>query len=288
MDISVVIPCLNGATTLPTQLESLEKQVTIADFEVIVSDNGSSDDSAAVASSWKSDTFRVRVVDSADLAGINHSRNVGIQSSTAALILFCDVDDVVEAGWIEAFWSAYQAGAKLLGGSVSRVFADGTAALSLETGLNNDLRFLAWPTGANCGVAREVTDACGLFDESFLGGGDEAEFFWRAQLAGYEMTFVPLARIAYVQRAAPRSLFRQQHNYGRSHAKLYSMFGAAGMPRFSRFSSVRGVVSGTARIAMGAVAGKKRGSDLRQHGIRQLGQMTGRISGSWQYRVWYF
>lgn len=287
MDVSVIIPCFNGASTLDRQLDALSRQSTDATFEVIVSDNRSTDGSAEVARRRNSGDFTVRVVDSSELAGINHARNAGIRASNASLMLFCDVDDEVDSGWINEYWSEYRAGARLVGGSVRRVFADGTTALDLEKGLNNDLRFLPWPTGANCGMAREVVDTCGLFNESFRGGGDEAEFFWRAQLAGYELTFVPQASVAYVQRREPRSLFRQQHMYGRSHAKLYSMFKKDGMRPVRRFESFRGLFSGAVRIVLSALIGPRRGNHLRQHGIRQVGQMSGRIAGSIQYRVWY-
>ncbi|GAA4674598.1 glycosyltransferase family A protein [Frondihabitans cladoniiphilus] len=286
MDVSVIIPCLNGAATLDRQLAALRAQTTDATFEVVVSDNGSTDGSADLARKWADGTFIVRVVDASSVKGINHSRNVGIAGSESELLLFCDVDDRVHPGWIQGFWLAYKAGARLVGGSVSRVFADGSPALALETGLNNDLLFLPWATGANCGVAREVVAECGPFDESFRGGGDETEFFWRAQLAGFPLTYVSDAEVDYVQRAETKSLFRQQHLYGRSHAKLYSLFRDAGMPRPRRMSSVRGVASGTARIVLGTVAAG-RGHELRQHGLRQLGQMTGRIAGSWAHRVWY-
>ena len=50
--VSVVVPAFNAATTLPAQLEALALQQTSVPFEVIVVDNASTDDTAAVAASY--------------------------------------------------------------------------------------------------------------------------------------------------------------------------------------------------------------------------------------------
>jgi glycosyltransferase involved in cell wall biosynthesis len=282
MDVSVVIPCRNGAATLARQLEALREQIADATFEVVVADNGSTDDSAALARSWDSDRLRVRVADASAVPGINHARNTGVTDSSGQLVLFCDADDRVHQGWVDGHWQAFRSGARLLGGSLVRVFADGRSALALESGLNSSLGYLSWPSGANCGVAREVFDRCGLFDESLLGGGDETEFFWRAQNAGYELTFVPQAQVDYVQREEPTSLFAQQKAYGRSHVKLYAMFRRQGMPRAKPLSGLWGIGTGVLRRVF-----SRPGSERREISQRTLGLFAGRISESWRQRVWY-
>jgi GT2 family glycosyltransferase len=282
-DVAVVIPCFDGAATLGDQLALLQAQQTDARVEIVVADNRSTDDSAAIARAASTPERPVRVADAHAVPGINHARNAGIAATDAPLVLLCDVDDRVHTGWIEAHRRAWADGMRIGGGHVRRVHADGSAALDWQPGLNDHLHFLPWPTGANCAIDREVLQRVGVFDESYRGGGDETDFFWRAQLAGYELRFVPDAVIDYVQRPATSSLYRQQQSYGRSHAKLYARFGEAGMPHPPRGRSIVDLGLGAARVALG-----RKGSRRRQHGLRQLGLATGRIRGSIAEHVWYW
>ena len=227
MDVTVVIPCYNGAATLAAQLDAVLAQETSASFDVLVADNGSTDGSADVA---ERRLGPAGVVDAGDVRGINHARNRGCAAATAPLVVFCDSDDRVHPGWIEAYWVAFNRGARLMGGPLRRVSADGREVV-LQDHFNDSLGFLPWPMGANFAVAREVLDQCGPFDESYRGGGDETELAWRAQLAGHELVLVPGAVVDYTMREPGRDVLRQNVGFGRSHVRLYSAFAARGMPR---------------------------------------------------------
>jgi glycosyltransferase involved in cell wall biosynthesis len=89
-EISVVIPAYNAAKTLRETLDSVLAQ-TFGDFEVIVVDDGSKDDTAAVASATSDP--RVRVI-SIPNGGVSRARNLGIAESGGALIAFLDADDL--------------------------------------------------------------------------------------------------------------------------------------------------------------------------------------------------
>ena len=200
-----MIPCKNGAATLARQLDALATQVTSARFEVLLSDNGSTDDSRGVAARYPG---VVRVVDASAKKGANYARNQGIAAAAgSSLILFCDVDDVVHPGWIEAYWKAYRSGARLMGGPRHRVRFPGDPQGSWQRSLANSLGFRPWPAGANCAVAVEVIERAGSFDEAYRYGGDDTDFFWRAQLAGYKLRYVPGAAIDYVVMALAPQLW---------------------------------------------------------------------------------
>ena len=98
---SVVVPTYNAAATLPEQLAALAAQTIGFPFEVVISDNGSTDDSASVAAAW-CDRLDLRVVDASRGRGVSVARNVGIEAAAADLVLLCDADDGVSAGWVEA------------------------------------------------------------------------------------------------------------------------------------------------------------------------------------------
>src|SRR6476469_9044416 len=102
---SVVIPTFNAASMLDEQLAALAAQDGDVDFEVIVADNGSTDDLPGVVERW-SDTLDVRTVDASARRGPSAARNIGATASTAPLLLFCDADDIATSNWVSSLAAA--------------------------------------------------------------------------------------------------------------------------------------------------------------------------------------
>jgi hypothetical protein len=188
--LSIVIPCRNGAQTLGAQLDALLAQESDEGFEVVVADNGSTDATAALVQDYRRRDARVRLVDAGAKPGINHARNTGVAASRGWAVLLCDADDVVRPGWLAAHARALAAGAECVGGAVDRRLPDGRL-VAHEPGVYRALWDVPWPIGANCGFTRRVYELVGGFDESFAGGGDETDFFWRAARLGAETIAVP-------------------------------------------------------------------------------------------------
>ncbi len=87
--VSVVIPCYNGAKFIRETLDSVLAQ-TVAPIEVLVVDDGSTDDSAAIAESY---ALPVRVIRQTN-QGESVARNHGIDEARGDWIAFVDADDV--------------------------------------------------------------------------------------------------------------------------------------------------------------------------------------------------
>ena len=98
--ISVIVPAYNAGATIQETLESIAGQHGGIAIEVIVVDDGSTDDTrervAAFARSARS-TLRVRLTTQAN-AGPSAARNRGIRESSAELIALLDADDLWPAG----------------------------------------------------------------------------------------------------------------------------------------------------------------------------------------------
>ena len=101
--VSVVIPCYNGAAFLRETLDSVLAQ-THAPLEVIVVDDGSTDDSAAIAESYGPP---VRVIRQRN-QGESVARNRGIDEARGDWIAFIDSDDVWKPGKLERQLAAAQ------------------------------------------------------------------------------------------------------------------------------------------------------------------------------------
>ncbi len=85
--VSVILPAYNAAAHLPDAIDSVLRQ-TFADFELIVVDDGSHDDTAAVARRYP----QVRYVHQAN-AGVSAARNLGASMARGRFLAFLDADD---------------------------------------------------------------------------------------------------------------------------------------------------------------------------------------------------
>jgi glycosyltransferase involved in cell wall biosynthesis len=239
--ISVVIPARNAADILDQQLAALARQQVPVPWEVVVADNGSTDGTAAVAESWR-DRVPVRVIDAAGTPGINHARNRGAAEARGELLVYCDADDVVHPAWLAAFWQARDEW-DMAGGCVEATSLNDPHLLDRHPDWTfGGLSSFGWMKtfmGCNFAVHRAVHAAIGGFDETYLGGNDDIDFAFRAQLAGHRLGYVPEAVVAYRLRSSLRAAARQHYHYGKTRVHLYRRFKRDGMPRRSWKHTVR-------------------------------------------------
>lgn len=231
---SVVIPVRNGGELLRVQLEALLAQDDGA-FEVVVSDNGSTDHTPSIVEEYRPRFRALRLVDSGDRAGVSHARNVGAAAARSPLVLFCDADDQVDSIWVSAMVHGLRR-YDLVGGLLDPVQLSDPQALTWRATPPTDqlpvaMRYLPYATGANLGVRREVFKALRGFDVTFHRGHEEVDFAWRAQLSGFSVGFVPDAVIAYRLRADLRSTMKQTFHYGRTYSQLFSRHRSRPIPR---------------------------------------------------------
>jgi glycosyltransferase involved in cell wall biosynthesis len=92
--ISVIVPCYNYAHYLPFALDSVLAQ-TFHDWECIIVDDGSKDDSARVARSYVVQDGRFKYVYQQN-SGLSAARNTGIENCTGIYLQFLDADDLIE------------------------------------------------------------------------------------------------------------------------------------------------------------------------------------------------
>jgi glycosyltransferase involved in cell wall biosynthesis len=200
--ISVIIPVFNSAGTLPRALESVVAQ-DMAELEVIVVDDGSTDKSAEVAE---------RLLPSAKVlrqknGGPSAARNRGLRDAGGDWIAFLDADDAWTPG-------SLRARAEALGGDQSWGYVIGRTQFVKEDGTpsgNNEVQKGPW-TSPNLGSGlfrRELfaPENIGLFAED-LRNLQDIDWFWRAQEAG-----VALGRIEAV------TLWYYRHDHGTTAGK---------------------------------------------------------------------
>ncbi len=97
--VSVVMPSFNAADTIVDSIESVQQQ-TIADWEMIIVDDGSSDETVALVEQVTLRDPRVRIIQQAN-SGPSVARNRGVSEAQAAVVAFLDSDDLWEPRHLE-------------------------------------------------------------------------------------------------------------------------------------------------------------------------------------------
>jgi glycosyltransferase involved in cell wall biosynthesis len=107
MRISVVVPTRNRADRLDACLAALARQTVASDeFEILVVDNGSTDDTVTRIARWAERRPGLRRVEEPE-PGVSRARNAGIAAAEGELLAFVDDDAVAEPGWLATLLRAY-------------------------------------------------------------------------------------------------------------------------------------------------------------------------------------
>lgn len=278
--ISVVIPVRNGAGDIHRQLGALAVQDVDEPFEVVVADNGSTDDTVAVAGRWTDRLPRLRVVDAQGPATVAHGRNVGAQQARGEFVLFCDADDRVHPEWVREIHRCLDThdaiGARTLLVDATRQ----PEAVTGELALPSIHGYLSYALGGNCGVRRDWFLRLGGFDLSYAGGHEEVDFFWRLQEAGGSLGYAPGAVLDYRQRTSLRGLFRQRRRFAASSILLWT--------RFHGHAELKPVsFSGSLKHSMRALVRSPRllRSTTRSEHVAASGWVCGMVEGHLRYRL---
>ena len=104
-NISVIVPVYNAASFLKQSIESLLTQ-TYKEFELILVDDGSKDDSGKICDDFATMDSRIKVVHQKN-AGASEARNTGIVASSCELITFVDADDAISREYLECLIADY-------------------------------------------------------------------------------------------------------------------------------------------------------------------------------------
>jgi GT2 family glycosyltransferase len=217
---TVIICTYNGARTLRDAFAGLAK-VDYPDFEVVLVDDGSTDDSAAIAAA-----HGARVI-STENRGLSSARNTGMDAATGELIVYLDDD-----AWPDPLWLRYLAETFLEG---DHACAGGPNLSPPGTGeiadcvdnapggpvhvLIDDKRAEHVP-GCNMAFRKSRLQAIGGFDPQFRAAGDDVDVCWRLLERGWTIGFSPAALVWHHRRKTIGAYWRQQRGYGKAEALL--------------------------------------------------------------------
>jgi GT2 family glycosyltransferase len=224
---------LNGRPFLDDCLTSLQ-QLTVP-VDIVVTDNGSTDDSVAYL---REHYPRVRVVELRKNWGFAEGYNRALAAVDAPWAVMLNNDAALAPDWVERLLTvaAREPRAVILGGkllfsergdgkvmqSAGAKFTDSGAAFEIGMGLPDRGQYdrpalVASIPGAALLIKREVFFDLGGFDAAYFAYLEDVDLCWRAWLGGYEVHYVPEA-VAY-------------HRYGQSGGGRASPFRIRWMER---------------------------------------------------------
>lgn len=200
--VSVIIPAYNASQYLAETLESVLQQ-TFANFEIIVVDDGSKDNTTDIVRSFSQQDSRVKLVSQKN-QGVSVARNTGIKNAQGELIAFLDADDLWYPHKLELHVQHFNSNPSL-GMSFGRVefmSFDGklTGQRSSSRLRNITLQHLYEEnlavTPSNTVFRRVILEKTGGFDKDLSGFAD-AELFLRVGCQGYQVEGINQVLVLY-------------------------------------------------------------------------------------------
>jgi GT2 family glycosyltransferase len=218
--ISVVVCSYNGSRTISDCLEALAN-IRYSDFEVIIVDDGSTDDTAAIASQYD-----VRLIRTEN-RGLSHARNLGWQAATGEIVAYTDDDAYPDPHWLHYLALSFSKGAHAaIGGPNIPPPGGGIVAACVANSPGGPVHVLVSDTeaehipGCNMAFLRSALKAIGGFDVQFRVAGDDVDLCWRLQQQGWKLGFSPAAQVWHHCRNSMRTYWKQQKGYGKAEALL--------------------------------------------------------------------
>ena len=213
---SIILVNWNGARHLPVCFTALRQQ-TVRDFEIILVDNASHDNSLELLTK---DFPEVKVIALKDNLGFAGGSNVGIRAARGQFIILLNNDTEVDARWLEEVIAAFERHPEA--GSVAskmKLFdqrdkfhttgdfyrLDGIpgnrGVWEVDRGQYNREEYVFSACGGSAAYRRAVLDQIGLLDEEFFFSCEDVDLGWRAQLAGWRCVYAPRAVVYHKLKA---------------------------------------------------------------------------------------
>jgi glycosyltransferase involved in cell wall biosynthesis len=216
LKISVVICTHNRGRYLGQAIDSLLQQ-EFNDFEILVVDNASTDNTKEVVES-RLPNSKLRYYYEAEL-GLNNARNAGVRETKADIIAYLDDDAIAIPQWLSEIYAPFMNNEKLgvVGGKIDLLWSEGSVKPSwLSTGmamnlgaydLGDQMIYIddpgLTPRGLNYAIRRKVYEQVGGFDpkldrsgKNLLSNGD----LYMTELVlknGWQVAYLPTALVQH-------------------------------------------------------------------------------------------
>ncbi len=220
--VSVIIPAYNAAKYLAETIDSVINQ-SFEDIEILIIDDGSTDNTLEIANYYQKYDHRVRVISQSN-QGVSATRNRGVREARGELIAFMDADDqwLLEKINVHVEHFSRRSDLGLSFARVEFMTSDGeaTGVLSNSRLFELELQHFYYEnlviTPSNAVFRRAVFDEIGGFNQH-LSGTEDAEIFLRTLFKGWKAEGIDAVLVRYrtVQGGVSSNLYRMEEDWQR-------------------------------------------------------------------------
>ncbi len=220
MKVSVVIPVYNRAGLIGPVIEALLEQ-TYKPLEIIVVDDGSTDNTKEVVSSYP-----VKYIYQKN-QGPASARNRGFRESVGDVIAFIDSDCIARPDWLENLIKGFDSPEV---GAVAGSYDIANPESLLSRLIHEEIKwrhsrfkkFIRAFGSYNVAIRREVFERTGGFDETYrTASGEDNDLSYRLLKLGYRIRFMPDALVAHYHTENLLKYLREQKRHAFWRMKLY-------------------------------------------------------------------
>lgn len=221
--VSVVVCGYNAAATLEECLQSLTR-CSYPNLDVIVCDDGSTDETAAIARRFTD--FRLLELPH---GGLSVARNAGIEASAGDIVAFLDADAICHPEW--PFHLVLSMEGETIGASGGPNLPTRRARFverAVSACPGNPIHVLVADDraehvpGCNMAFKKDALGAVHWFDPVYTSAGDDVDVCWKILEKGYEIAFSPAAQVRHHRRDTVGGYLRQQRGYGKAERILWT------------------------------------------------------------------
>jgi GT2 family glycosyltransferase len=216
-ELAIIIPVRNDASRLRTCLEAIGRNPLSARVSVIVADNGSTDESSAVAEAAGATVL--------PLPGhrVGELRNLAVGLTSAPLIAFVDADHIIDAGWIPAALDIFQDSSVVAAGAPYSAVSDANwmqRAYNRFRPAVQSAQPVEWLGSGNLIVRRDAFEQAGGFDAR-LESCEDVDLCNRLRRSGHRLVADPRLRSVHLgDPATARALFFGELWRGRDNIRV--------------------------------------------------------------------
>lgn len=225
MQVSIIIVNYNTKQLILNCLKSIYEKTSDIDFEVIVVDNNSVDDSCNII---EQEFSQVKIIKSPKNLGFGGANNLGIKQSQAECVFLLNPDTVLINNAVKILYDQLKSlpNAGVVGGNlfdenmqyvhsfgyfltikrhICRLFGLRYFLKDKKNDQNRDkMQQVPQIIGADMMIYKHVLEEVGCFDERFFLYLEESELQYRIQKAGYLIYYTPEARIFHLEGGATK------------------------------------------------------------------------------------
>ena len=224
VEVSVVVPVYNGANTIAKTIDALLAQETEKSYEVIVVDDGSTEDTPNIIKKYP-----LKII-TQDNAGPSAARNSGWKAASGEIVAFTDSDCVPVSNWVEVLSKPFEDSAV---GGVGGTYKTENIGSILATYIGEDIKFRHDRLGKeieatgtfSAAFRKNLLEQVGGFDETYKKAtAEDFDLCFAIRKTGHKILFVPNAIVGHYHKERFFKYIKSQFWYAVWRVYLYNKY----------------------------------------------------------------